>query len=273
MSNTNTSVITGDANPGPSLEESYEALKKAGVVSDDDDGAVIDPVAQGGADDELEALNEDGSPAVVPDEDEAHEDDDTAEDEDGPEYAPATDEERAAAEEATARAGLDLNDVSTEWFANDGLTDETYEKLTAAGYPREMVDIYIEGLTSRTAGTANEAYELVGGKESYGEMIDWAIDNMSDAEQKAFDKDINSNNRRTAMMAIKSLKSDYEADLMSTMSHEPEAALDPRSTPSAEGAGGFANMDDYMTAMQDPRYDASEAYRKQVAAKLSRSSI
>jgi hypothetical protein len=265
MSNTQTTEIQGNPNPGPSLEESYEALKAAGVVSDEDDGAVIDPVAQGGADEDPEALNEDGSPVDVTDED-------LEEDEEELEYAPATDEERAAAEEATARAGLDLNEVSQEWFDNEGLTDETYEKLSKAGYPREMVDIYIEGLTTRTAGTANDAYELMGGKEGYGEMIDWAIDNLSDADQKAFDKAINSNNRSTAMMAIKALKGDYEAALMAEMSYEPEDPVETRGGPTASG-GGFENMDDYMTAMQDPRYDTSESYRKQVAARLSKSNI
>ncbi len=285
MSTSQSATIIASEAAGPSLEEQYEALKAEGLVSDDAPGATTEatPVAQGGADGNQEAAED--RPSWLPAKFKTVEEyvtynegleaklakpDDAAEE---PQGAQATPEERAAAEEATKKAGLDLGTVSQEWAANGGLTEDTYTKLDAAGYPREMVDIYIEGLTNRTNATANQAYELVGGQESYGEMIDWAIENLSAEDQAAFDDAVNSNNPRKALLAIKGLKSDWEAALMAEMedgSQEPESPVSPKG---ATATNAYASLDDYMEDLNDPRYDTNETFRASVMAKLSRSKI
>jgi len=282
MSNHQSTTITASENTGPSLEEQYEALKAEGLVSDDEDGATTEatPVAQGGADGEQEgAGSSDDRPSWLPEKFATVEDyvayvneleakqTGTTEEDPAPQ---ATPEETAAAEKAAEKAGLDLGQVSQEWFANGGLKEETYAALDKAGYPREMVDIYIEGLTSRTTQTTKQAYDLVGGEESYGEMIEWAIDNLSPEDQAAFDSAVNSNNPRQAILAIKGLKADWEAALMADMSDEPQTPLNAKG---AVPQAGYASLDDYMEDLNDPRYDKNETFRAQVAAKLAKSNI
>lgn len=281
---TNTETVTLAPGPSksPTIEESYAALKAEGLVSDDTDGAslVANPDAQGGAEGEQEGADTD-RPSGLPPKFKTYEElvkayealekkqssqtpDDAADE--GVEYAPASEEEVAAAEEATKKAGLDLNEVSAEWYANQGLTDDTYTKLEAAGYPREMVDIYIEGLTARTQSTVTEVYKSVGGQEAYGEMIDWAIDNLSDAEQKAFDKAVNSNDKATAMLAVEGLKAKWSTAVAAESSDEPEVQVNGRGQ---SNAGGYETMDDYMEDLADPRYDTNETFRRQVMKKLA----
>jgi hypothetical protein len=281
LTSVQTTTIAETSSSDPSLEAQYEALKAEGLVSDDAEGASTETpqVAQGGAEGEQDGGED--RPSWLPEKYATVEDylayvkeleeGKTQEDpEETPEYAEATPEERKAAEEATARAGLDLNNVSKEWFDNGGLTDDTYAKLEKAGYPKDMVDIYIEGLTSRTNSAVNDAYALVGGEDKYGEMIDWAVDNLSDAQQKAFDAAINSNNPAKAMLAIKGLKADWTAALAADASEEPEVQINGKGGPKADT---YASLDDYMEDLNDPRYDTNETFRKKVAQKLSRSRI
>ena len=151
---------------------------------------------------------------------------------------------------------------------SDGeLSADTYTKLDKAGYPREMVDVYIEGLTSRTTKVVGEAYSAVGGEETYNEMIDWAINNLSPEDQSEYDRAVNSGNRFVALSAVKALKGDYE-------SSKGGDAQEPEEIISAKGAANssrYETFDDYMEDLNDPRYDTNEGFRNKVAQKLSRS--
>lgn len=289
MSNEQETVtLTGGDQTGPTIEESYEALKKEGLVSDDVDGAV-DPkdnpeAPEKSEDDKSKKSDDPERPEWLPEDFETPEDlakayaelkakpqDEKSKTDEKSEAPQATPEERAAAEKATEKAGLDLGKVSQEWFDNGGLKDETYEKLAEAGYPREMVDIYIDGLTSRTAHTTEKAYEVAGGKESYDAMIDWAMENLSPEQEKAFDAAVNSNDLHRALMAIKALNADYKAAVDKDASVEPQQMVDAKG---GETSGNIYNhQDEFLADLDDPRYKTSEAFRQQVMAKLGRSKI
>lgn len=288
MSNATESVsIPGNENSGPTVEESYEALKKEGLVSDEIEGAVDPkdnpntPEKPAETPEGKKADDKPDRPEWLPEGFETPEDlakayaelkdDDKSKADEKPKAPEATPEERKAAEEATQKAGLDLGKVSQEWFDNGGLTDETYTNLAEAGYPREMVDVYIQGLSSRSANTAEKAYEVAGGKEAYGAMIDWAMENLSPAEEQAFDAAVNSNDPQRALMAIKALKADYSAAVAKDASVEPEQMIDPKG---GETSGNVYNhQDEFLADLSDPRYETSEAFRQQVMAKVGRSKI
>lgn len=295
MAQYESSTITGEAtnSPNPSLEEEYAALQKEGIIDPEGDTPGEDPNAQGGAEDGSAGGAEDGTPSVPEkflNEDgtvnteallksyqelekrQSKGDDEYDDDVSEHEYAPATEEERAAAEEATEAAGLDLNEVSQEWFENNGvLSDDTYDALDEAGYPREMVDIYIEGLTSRTSNTINAAYEVSGGEEGYEAMAEWASQNLSQEEINAYDAVVNGSNKAAVVMAVRGLKAQYDAAMSKDSSEEPEEVI------SAKGGrtrgDTYEDMAQYMADMDDPRYETSEAFRAKVAAKLGRSNI
>lgn len=275
-------IFTGDeADNGPSIEEQHAALVKEGLLSPEGD------VPGDEVDEEVKKDSTDERPSWLPEkfktvEDfvKAHEElerklgsgepkKEITEDDVEEVSSDVTPEERAAAEEATKKAGLDLGAVSQEWHDNGGLSEETYTKLAEAGYPKEMVDVYIDGLTSRINAVAHEAYAVVGGEEAYGEMIDWAIDNLSPDEQAAFDEAVNSGNKNRVLQAVKALKADYTA-ARAEDSQEPEETVDVRGKPASNV---YEHMDDYLADLNDPRYDSSETFRAKVMAKLDRSNI
>ncbi len=283
-----TEIYTGDeADAGPSLQEQHDALVKEGLIAPEGatPGDAEKPrVAQGGAE-EAGQDSTDERPEWLPEEFDTpedfakayaemqkrkgeDEDDDDAEVGDDEPTGP-TNEERAAAEEATKKAGLDLAEVSSEWRENGELSGETYAALEAAGYPPEMVDVYIDGLVSRTNAIVYAAYDAVGGEEAYGEMIDWAVDNLSPEEQEEFDAAVNSGKRSEVIRAVKALKSDFAASRQND-SQEPEDVV----TGNGQAPKNvYESMDDYLEDLNDPRYDTNESFRAKVMAKLDRSSI
>jgi hypothetical protein len=287
MTQQTVTLNTGDeGNKGPSIEDQYKALVEEGVIADD--GDIPGQEAKASTDKDAPAKDSnDERPSWLPAKFKtveaflkSHEElekklgsgkkqEETAV-EKAPEANQPTAEERKAADEATKKAGLDLSTVSKEYLDQGGLTEETYTKLDAAGYPKEMVDIYIEGLTNRLNATSNAAYEVTGGQDAYGEMIDWAIANLTEDEQGAFDAAVNSNNKATVLMAVKGLKATMDAAVKANASEEPAEQISKGGkTPTTT----YESLDDYMADLNDPRYDTNETFRRKVMEKLDRSSI
>lgn len=296
MADHNSVTITNaDSSAGPTLEESYNSLVEEGLISDDAGGTG----AQGEAGGDSQGLT-DERPDWLPSKFKTPEDmakayaelerklsgkkadgvsDDAAAGTDDADGAGAddssgdtqvTEAERKAAEEATAKAGLDLNEVSKEWYENGGLKDATYEKLAKAGYPRELVDVYIDGLVSRTGNIQAEAYGVAGGTEGYQEMTSWAAENMTEAEIDAYNKEVNSGDRNRVIRAVKALHRDY-IEATKSDSVEPEDHI--TGSAGATAADVYETEDDYMADLLDPRYDTNETFRRKVMAKLARSKI
>ncbi|MER9205200.1 hypothetical protein [Mesorhizobium sp. M0771] len=287
MTQQTVTLNTGDeGNKGPSIEDQYKALVEEGVIADDGDIPGQEAKASTEKDAPAKDSNEE-RPSWLPAKFKtveaflkSHEELEKKLGSGKKEEAPveeaetpkpqASVEERKAAEDATKKAGLDLSTVSQEYLDKGGLTDETYTKLDAAGYPKEMVDIYIEGLTNRLNVTSNAAYDVTGGQEGYGEMIDWAIANLTEDEQGAFDRAVNSNNKATVLMAVKGLKATMDAAVKANASEEPAEQISKGGkTPTTT----YESLDDYMADLNDPRYDTSETFRRKVMEKLDRSSI
>lgn len=182
--------------------------------------------------------------------------------------ADSTDAENSEefAREAVQEAGLDFNALSSEYWENDGLTDQSYDSLEKAGIPREIVDSFIEGQQSLLKSTTAEVYSSVGGEESYNSMVGWAADNLSEGQIDAYNRAVNSGDMEQTKFAVQGLRSMYEAN----QGVEPARNLAGQSRPSVDAYSSLAQM---KSDMADPRYSSDPAFRDQVAAKLSRSNI
>ena len=107
---------------------------------------------------------------------------------------------------------------------------------------------------------------LVGGDEAYGEMIQWASENMSEQEQQAYDYVMDLNDPWAAFFAVKALQNSYnnangfEGELLTGKS--PSNPVDV-----------FRSQAEVIQAMSDPRYDSDPAYRNDVFEKLDRSNL
>lgn len=183
------------------------------------------------------------------------------------------------AESVLTKAGLTLVDVQAEYDAGGALGEETYTKLAAAGFDKEMVDAFIAGQEARNsvrksgeeaaveAGKALKAaaHEAVGGQKNYDDMIVWARENLDADQTTAFNDAVNSEDSPRTMQAIAALSAQYKAE-----GAEPKLLNGDTSRPSTDS---FASWAEVTKAMKDPRYKADPAYQKSVEAKLARSAV
>ena len=245
-SETETVTIEGGASPAsPTIEESHAALVKEGIISDDENslGANTDVTPDSEASDEGKA-NEDAPKSLdkfrdkdgnidyakleksyleleskasgKPDDNsedntEENSDDTKSETENKMEVVKEpTKEETEKVKEIAEKADVNLAEMSQEWLANGELAEADYDKLEKAGYPREMVDTFARGLTADVSDISNSAMEVAGGSKEYGEMIDWASENLSEAEIAAFDKAVSSKDKATVLQAVRGLNAQYK---------------------------------------------------------------
>ena len=164
-------------------------------------------------------------------------------------------------------AGFKMEDLSAHVDEHGDLSDEHYAKFEEMGYPEEMARMYVRGLQASAKdaeGIRTESYELAGGQEAYGEMIEWAADNLSEAEIEAHNDAVYSLDKARTLKAIQVLKAKF--DMAAPV--EPNLTVEGGET---SGADTYANEAEYMSDMMDRRYETNEAYRNKVIAKRMRS--
>lgn len=162
--------------------------------------------------------------------------------------------------------GVDFESMSSDFWETGGLTDDQYDALENIGIPSDIVDQFIDGQMAIMEGTRQQAFNVVGGEESYNEMMQWASSNLSQDEQDAFNDQIDSGDISSAMFAIQGLSARYRS----------ETGFEPTlvgGEPTDTSVGTFQSLAEMTQAMSDPRYEKDPAYREAVARKLSRSTI
>tara|TARA_R110001592_G_scaffold248210_1_gene510409 strand:- start:841 stop:1572 length:732 start_codon:yes stop_codon:yes gene_type:complete len=170
------------------------------------------------------------------------------------------------AEKAVESAGLNMENLSSEYAEKGELDAKSYEALEKAGIPKDYVDQFIEGQKAVAEQQATSIKDIVGGAESYAEMSNWAADNMTDAEKSAYNTAVNSKNLETAKLAVIGLKAKYEA----VNGSDPKLV---EGKASATGVDGYKSWAEVTTAMSDDRYQKDPAYQNMVKDKLSKSEI
>lgn len=170
-------------------------------------------------------------------------------------------------------AGIDFSDMNTRWQQSGELTADDYTALEGAGFTRQMVEAYLNGLNYQAAKDSalslqqvNEVKAQFGGEEGYGRMMAWAQANLSAEEQDAFNNLIETQPMSAVKLAVAGIHSRYTA----AEGREPKL-LGGRS-PRSEG-DVFESTAQLVEAMSDPKYKSDPAFRRKVEAKLSRSSI
>lgn len=190
------------------------------------------------------------------------------EDQKADEKAPEKSPEEKAVDDALKAQNLNLEDFSKEFQEKGELTPESYEKLTKAGFPKALVDQYIEGQKALAANYQQSIFNEAGGEEQYKAMTAWAKTALSPADIDAYNTAINSGSAQ-AKLAVAGLLAKYTG-----ANGKPPAQL-------LKGDTGKANVESDVYAsraemtkdMKDPRYHNDAAYRAKVIAKIDRSNI
>jgi hypothetical protein len=166
------------------------------------------------------------------------------------------------AAQAVTNAGLDVEKLSSEFFAEGKLKDESYAALEKAGIPKAVVDDFIRLKQGEADSVRNEVVQIAGGQEGFQQMIQWAATNYADAAM--YNQMISSGDPSQMRMAMTALKSAYVA----ANGQDPSLAMG-----GGAGVGGdfYANDLEMVADMQKPEYRNDPAFKRKVQEKVARS--
>lgn len=165
--------------------------------------------------------------------------------------------------------GIDAEDISNRFLENDEISEDDYSKLAEAGFSKQVVDLYLDGV--RNAGIAGEVdaegiKESVGGDESYGQMVSWAMDNLPAEDIQAFNKLTDTGDGPAIKLAVQGIYSQYN----NAMGIEPNLVT---GRASQSGPTPFRSTAEVVTAMSDPRYGKDVTYTENVQRRLGGSDV
>ena len=177
------------------------------------------------------------------------------------------------------KAEIDPFEMNTYFQENNGtLSDDMYGKLEQAGLSKNLVDSYLEGVRQQTGmqqqaqapilsdAEVNEVHNIAGGKDGYEQLMNWASDNMSDADAKSFDEVIETGNKAAVTFAVKALMGQYE-DAVGRDSNLVQGKASDNS------GDVYRSMAEVVRDMNNPEYDRDPAVRADVQRKLERSNL
>ena len=173
--------------------------------------------------------------------------------------------------------GIDPWAMNDHFYENEGtLTPEMYDQLNEAGFSDETIDAYLGGLRNQLGYEDAEANTLgdseiadikniAGGEQGYADVVQWASENLPEADIEAFDEVINTANEAAVRFAVKALVGQYE----DAVGRTPDLVTGKQSSTGQ----AYRSMAEVVRDMSDPRYDNDDAYRMDVMRKLERSNL
>tara|TARA_R100001082_G_scaffold107183_1_gene80794 strand:- start:935 stop:1699 length:765 start_codon:yes stop_codon:yes gene_type:complete len=162
--------------------------------------------------------------------------------------------------------------ASAEWSETGELSDMTYDALQKVGLSKELVDSYIEGQQALHSTAEAELMDVVGGKEAYNRMAEWASESLSETQLDAYNKAVETGTEQQAKLALDWLKGKYEAD------NGTNPALILGKTQGSSSAP-FESRAQVLAAMAErdatgrKKYEVDPAYRTEVERRLAISNI
>ena len=169
--------------------------------------------------------------------------------------------------------GIDPQEISNRFEETGEINDDDYAKLGEAGFSKQVIDTYLDGL--RGGGATGEDIataqiqgikDSVGGDENYGKMVAWALDNLPADEIKEFNSLTETANPTAIKFAVQGLYSQYN----NAMGVEPNLVS---GRASQSGTRPFQSAAEVEAAVSDPRYGKDVAYTQSVYARYEGSNV
>lgn len=169
-----------------------------------------------------------------------------------------------ALEKDLRNKGVDFKQAIKEYEESGNISSRTLANLVNAGYPKEVIESFIEGRHAIEERFTKAVYDSAGGEEEYFKMTQWAANNLPQSTLKAFNKALDSNDLDLISMMVAGIQSKMNAT---------RGTSNPTLLGSTQGVGGgepkgFASKQDMIKAMSDPRYARDPAYTRSVEQKM-----
>ena len=175
--------------------------------------------------------------------------------------------------EVLTEAQIDPQDISTRFQESGEISEDDYTKLEGAGFSRQVIDTYLDGLRGTSGDTAEIATaeiesikNSVGGDDNYTKMTAWAQQNLSDQDGQAFNDLMEQGNAAQIRMAVQGLYSQYT----NAMGVEPNLVTGKAAT---SGPTPYKSTAEVVAAMSDKRYGKDVTYTQDVQRRLGDSDV
>ena len=170
--------------------------------------------------------------------------------------------------------GIDPQEISQRFQDNDEISDDDYAKLGEAGFSKQVIDTYLDGLRGASGATGEDIAsaqiqgikDSIGGDDNYGKMVAWALDNLPAEDVKAFNDLTETADAPAIKLAVQGLYSQYN----NAMGVEPNLVS---GRASSSGPTPYRSTAEVVTAMSDPRYGKDVTYTEDVQRRLGGSDV
>ena len=168
--------------------------------------------------------------------------------------------------------GIDAQDITQRFTDTGEISEDDYSRLGEAGFSRQVVDTYLDGLRGMGEGDEIPTQQIqnikdsVGGDEAYEQMADWCQQNLSEQEIKAFDKITETADAPVIQLAVEGLYTRYK----NAMGVEPDLVT---GRPAASGPNPYRSTAEVVAAMSDKRYGKDVSYTEDVQNRLAGSDV
>jgi len=159
-----------------------------------------------------------------------------------------------------------FSDFSKEYSEKGQLSDDSFKKLKEMGYPKQVVNAYIEGQKALAERGTQSLMTDIGGQDGFKEMHDWATQNLTQDEIDSYNSILDTGDQRQASFAVKGMYARYK----SASGNKPKLVSGSQTRGSTQTFRSIAEM---TRAMSDPRYKSDPAFRKDVERRLENSKI
>ena len=164
-----------------------------------------------------------------------------------------------------AKHNIDFDALGEEYQKNGELSKESIDKLEKAGYPKAMVDAYLDGLQATTEKFVNRIYSMAGGKENYEKILGF-IKTQPESVVNAYNATITQGNLNQIELALNGIK----AQMKTAYGTSNPTLMGGAATSTAEG---YTSMEQMTKDMSDPRYQVDPKFTHSVMMKIKNANI
>lgn len=173
--------------------------------------------------------------------------------------------EMETAEQELRAKGVDYDALETEYEKTGTLSEESFKMLEEKGYPKALISAAIAGWEAKAEAFANTVIKNAGGKREYNRIQNF-IFHQGKAAIDAFNNIIDSADLNTVSAYINGIK----AQMMSKYgTNNPTLA----GNNAGGNVTGYADANEMVKAMSDPRYGKDPKYMAEVEKKVAKSTF
>lgn len=170
--------------------------------------------------------------------------------------------------EDLAQRNVDFGALEDEYNQNGVLSDKSMKALADAGYPKEVVDAYLNGIEATQEKFYNTVIGYAGSEDEYAQITQF-VQAQGEQAITAFNNALQGGNLGIIKMVIQGVK----ADMVATNGTTNQTILGQSTGVSMDNSNGFTSKMQMLEAMDDIRYTKDPAYRQLVEKKILNSTF